>query len=135
MTFAAVTAYERYLARAKEVVSGAPFWKSVDNEDFAQLSVDGAEATLSWLDISSGYYGGYETDRESVSFPATLLAMPEDAFKKWKAEQRAEYDRTQEEAARAAAARQTAAAKAQAEAILTHGVVVDGNAYKLVPKD
>jgi hypothetical protein len=102
VSFDALTVYERYLARAKEIVSGAPYWKFIDNEDFARLTVDGAEATLSWLDISSECSGSWETGSINVSFPNTLLTLPEKVFHVWKAEERAKYNKREEDRVRAA---------------------------------
>lgn len=117
MSFAAIGAYERWLTRAKAVVSGAPFWKSIDNEDFARLEVDGRQATLWWLDISSGYYGSWETDSLSVSFDASLLTMPEKDFVAWKAEERAKYDVHAEAERRVALERREAQERASYEAL------------------
>lgn len=133
MSFQAVTAYERFVARAKDAVSGAPYWKFIDNEEFARLGVEDDVATLTWLDISSGYYGSWETDSCSISFPASILALSDEDFAAWKAEEDAKYKREKMEREQAEKAAAAAAKKAHTEAVLTHGVIVDGKRYKLVP--
>jgi hypothetical protein len=52
------TLYEaaQILERARLIVSGAPFWQSADDEEFAKIVIDGEKATLFWPEVHSGYH-------------------------------------------------------------------------------
>ena len=135
MSFDSVTQYEKYLQRALQVVSGAPYFKYVENQEFARLAVDGEDAVLSWLEIASGYEGYYETEKESATFPASLLLLPYAEFSAWQDKEKSEWLLAQKLQQQCAAEMAARAQEAEMNAILTKGVVLAGKRYKLVPQE
>lgn len=91
------TLYDAYqiVERAKLITDGPPFWMCCD-DDFAEVIINGAQATLRWPEAHSGYYDSCSIEVQTVSFPSELLLMSVDEIKKWKIEQREKYDADQQ---------------------------------------
>lgn len=53
-----------------------------------RITVNGDKATLSWANVSHDY-GECSLDRETSEFQASLLALSDEAFSQWKAEENA----------------------------------------------
>lgn len=104
-----VAAYLALCSRAIAVVEGAPYWQSVDREDWVRVCVDNGTATLHHFEIG---YDSPVLDADTCEFPVSLLTMSDDDFASWKAEQRRIYDEQQKQ--ETAAAKQAAAAAAEA---------------------
>lgn len=98
---AALEATSALITRALAVASGAPNWKFVANEEFAQLSLDGDEATLIWPENETSY-DLTTVGAQTFTFPVELLFIDEAAFVAWKADARAQYDRKHEDEKRKA---------------------------------
>lgn len=110
---AAIKTYDWLISRACEITSDAPYWSTVYNEQYARMSIDGETAEIVWPEAESDYGDGCTIGHNAVRFPARLLLMSDAELAAWKTEQRAIYDREQEEkkvaAARAREAHERAA--------------------------
>lgn len=90
---------EKACLRAFMVLTGPPYQKCIDNEDESYLYLDGEEAVLVVPivlseDDGSGYPGGY-LSHEVFRFPASLLALSDDEFEKWRNKEKIQYESTQ----------------------------------------
>lgn len=94
---AAIETYDWLISRACEIAEGAPYWSSVYDEKYARISIDGETAKLIWPEAESDYGDSCTIGHNAVSFPARLLLMSDNELAAWKVEQRAIYDRKQEE--------------------------------------
>ncbi len=88
--------YQRLVARALEIVDGAPYWSHISSGDisefgFAQLTIDGDKAVLFWPCTESDW-DSCMLSSDSREFPALLLEMHDAELVKWKKNQRAKYD-------------------------------------------
>ena len=98
------TDYDEVMQRAIKVLSGAPYRKYLQNEEYARWVItEDDQVRVDWLEIGSGYYGDWETENCHATFPVALLRMSAKEFAAWKAEHEAEAKAV--EAARQAAAK------------------------------
>lgn len=95
----AIEEYGALVDRALDIVDQAPYWKHISEAEFARLEIAGEQAILRYPELESGYYDSGDTiESRDVSFPAYLLFLSEDVFKKWKAVERAAYDEKERKA-------------------------------------
>ncbi len=93
---AALDLVDRLLKRAIKVVERAPYWKYVDNDDWARLVIhEAGEVELEWFE-NTVEYDSPHLEEHSVTFPVVLLTMPEAAFEKWKEAELEKYHRVEE---------------------------------------
>lgn len=90
----AIADYDELVARALEVVEGAPYWAYVDQPRYGRLSISKDLATITWPEADTSY-DVCLIEVQEVSFPAGLLTIERAELEAWKAEQNAEYDRKQ----------------------------------------
>lgn len=74
--------YNELLQRALLIVSKAPYYHGVEHEENAVLTIEEDEASISWIEAESDYYGGYSVNERMGSFPARLLLESDDTIKK-----------------------------------------------------
>ena len=86
---------DQILKRAKEIVSDAPYFTYVAQEEHASIIIDDGEATIYWPEASSGYYDSCSIETQSRSFPSELLLMDDEQFVAWKSKERAKYNEAQ----------------------------------------
>jgi hypothetical protein len=104
-----VNAYEGLLKRAESYLRGAPYWKFLQNVEFArfrfagppdsddsycQLNVDRPDEPAMRLEVTyaASDYGGYCNEVDSFWVPISVLTMSDEAFAAWKAEAAATYE-------------------------------------------
>lgn len=82
--------YHTLVSRAIEVVDKAPHWACIGEEDLARLTIDGETAILTGVSASMEWDCA-TIDRETYSFPATLLFITDDELAEWKKKEDAAY--------------------------------------------
>jgi hypothetical protein len=83
---------EELRKRALKVVDRAPYWRFVDNEDWAKIAIlDDGNVELSWFE-ETVKYDSATLRKYEVVFPSVLLLMPGAALDNWKAEQMVQWD-------------------------------------------
>lgn len=105
-----VAEYDKLVQRAIEVLSDAPCWTHIGEEEYARLEVTKDGARLRWPEDESYYDSTTIERRESICFDPTLLTISADQLKAWKAEQKRLYEARQK-AERAAKTKADAAAE------------------------
>lgn len=100
---------DELIERAKLILSNAPYFTSIPEEQYVRLGMDGDMARLVWPESHSGYYDSCSIEEQSKVFPAELLLMSRPEIEFWKVEQRKIYDENQrvEKQRRAQAAAET----------------------------
>jgi hypothetical protein len=83
--------YAGLLEHAFDIVHGAPYFASTNNEEHAILRIDGEIAILTWPRVVVDY-DCPSLELESKQFDAKLLLLTPDALEAWKAEQQRLYD-------------------------------------------
>ncbi len=93
----ALNLIDRLMKRAIKVVEKAPYWKWVDNKDWARLFIhEDGEVKLEWFENTIKYDNPH-LEEHSVTFPFVLLTMPEAAFERWKEAELEKHNRAEEQ--------------------------------------
>ena len=68
---AAIALHDALVERFIKVLDGAPFWKgsNIWNPEYARVSIEGDEATITWPEAESGYEGSCSIERNDYSVP------------------------------------------------------------------
>jgi parvulin-like peptidyl-prolyl isomerase len=102
----AVAANDELIARARLILSEAPYFTYIPEEQYVRLSIEDDMAVLVWPESHSGYYDSCSIEEQSKDFPLELLRMTTAEITIWSAKQRHIYDENQKvEAARQAKVR------------------------------
>lgn len=96
---AAIALHEALVERFTNILCGAPFWKDFNilDQEHMRVSIKRDEATITWPKLEYGYEHSCFISQEDYSIPLSLLFISEDDLVAWKIEQRAIYDRKQQE--------------------------------------
>lgn len=98
---AAIDLVDRLLTRALLTIQGAPYWKYVDEPDYAFIEIEDDNCFVYWPSVDHAEeLSGIEQGQ--ASFPARLLFISSDEFSQWRAAEKKRYK--DEKRARAQAA-------------------------------
>lgn len=87
-----LAAHKALIDRALKLTGMNEYHKYVERPEFAVLEIRGDDAILSWPEYESGYYDeGGSISTETFVFHVDFLALSEEDFEKWRADEEADY--------------------------------------------